>query len=86
MFLNIGEKQSIFFNDIIAVIDIEKLKGKINDEFIENMMKNNNCVSLGKVKRSAIITEKKGKSKVYLSSVSVSSLKKRLSGISNFVK
>ena len=63
MFLNIGEKQSIFFNDIIAVIDIEKLKGKINDEFIENMMKNNNCGSLGKVKRSAILTDKNGKSK-----------------------
>lgn len=86
MFLNIGKKQSVLYDDIIAVIDIEKSKSKINSEFIEYMMKNDSCIVLGKVIRSAIIVEKNGECIVYLSPVSIMSLKKRLLIMNTFRK
>ncbi len=86
MFLNIGSNFNIFYEDIIAVIDIENMKAGANKEFIENMRKNKNCVILRGRSRSLIVADKKGKTKIYLSSVSVKTIKKRLTFITAYLK
>lgn len=86
MFLNIGSNFNIFYEDIIAVIDIENMKAGANEEFIENMRKNKNCVILGRKSRSLIVADKKGETKVYLSPVSVKTIKKRLTFITAYLK
>ncbi len=85
VFLNIGSNFNIFYDDIIAVIDIENMTGDVNNDFIENMRKNKNCVNLSKIRRSLIVVEKKGKTKAYFSSVSVKTIKKRLDTIAKFM-
>ncbi len=86
MFLNIGSNFNIFYEDIIAVIDIEDMKAGANKEFIENMRKNKNCIILGGKNRSLIVADKKGKTKIYLSSVSVKTIKKRFTFIAAYLK
>jgi len=87
VFLSIGSNFSVFYKDIIAVIDIEKTTGgKINNAFIENMKKNKSCIILSDIRRSLIVVEKKGVIKAYLSSVSVKTIKKRLNLINKFIR
>lgn len=82
LFLNIGTDVDVYYKDIVAMVNIDKISGKINYEFIDSMMKKKFCVVLEKnVFRTAVILCKNGKSKIYISPLSVLALRKRLEAI-----
>jgi len=79
MFLNIGAEINVFYKDIAAVINLEKMSGKINNEFIENLTKKNACTVIDKKKsRSLVILSVNGDTKAFLSPLSASSINNRL--------
>jgi len=79
MFLNIGADVDIYCNDVVAVINLEKDDGKINSEFIDVMRRKKDCIILDKdVIRSIVVLSRNGKSRIYLSPVSVFAIKKRM--------
>ncbi len=82
MFLNIGADIDVFYDDVVAIINLEKNDGKINFEFINAMRRKKDCITLDEdVLRSVVILSKNGESKIYLSPISVFAIKKRMESI-----
>ncbi|KUO49618.1 MAG: hypothetical protein APF76_00075 [Desulfitibacter sp. BRH_c19] len=80
MHLHIGGQWVVSLNDIIAILNIEKLS-KANKEFYETAIYNKKLIEIISVKeaKTCIITP----SKVYLSSISSYTLTKRIERFRN---
>ncbi len=80
MFLHLGGDVNVFTEDIIAIFDFENTTtSKITQKFlnsgeIEKIIIN---VSLEDLPKSFVITEYRGKTKIYISPISTSTLLKR---------
>ena len=80
MFIHIGDNVSVLSEEIIAILDMEIvttmrdsrgfLKMCEEEAFIENIMPE-------EMPKTIVITEKSGRSKVYLSPISAATIKKR---------
>lgn len=83
LFLHIGSEIDVAYDDIVAVINVEK-DNRINSEFIERLSQSGDCVVLDNKIRSAIISYQNNRTKIFLSSVSTVSIKKRIAGFYKF--
>lgn len=80
MFIHIGDNVSVLSKEIIAILDMEVattmkdsrefLKMCEEEDFIENIMPE-------EMPKTIVITEQRGRSKVYLSPISAATIKKR---------
>lgn len=80
MFIHIGDNVSVLSKEIIAILDMEVattmkdsrefLKMCEEEDFIENIMPE-------EMPKTIVITEQRGKSRVYLSPISAATIKKR---------
>lgn len=80
VFIHIGNNISVFSEEIIAIFDMEIattmrdsrrfLKMCEEEDFIENVLPQ-------EMPKTIIVTEKNGRSKVYLSPISAATIKKR---------
>ena len=84
MFLHLGNDYIVFKKDIIAVLDFETTTvSKITREFLRVSEEEGFIINVSdEVPKSFIITETKGQSRIYISTIASSTLLKRLeSGI-----
>ncbi|MGE5572484.1 MAG: extracellular matrix regulator RemB [Bacteroidota bacterium] len=79
MFLHIGAQVSISLEDLVAIMDMDTLrKSALAPEFVSRVKASRTVVSVdGQEPRSAVITS----SGVYLSSISLPTLKRRLASV-----
>lgn len=79
MFLHIGAQVSISLKDLVAIMDMDTLrKSALAPEFMSRAKASSTLVSVdGQEPRSAVITS----SGVYLSSISLPTLKRRLASV-----
>lgn len=85
MFLHIGAEVEISFRDIISIIDLEKSKSKILDEFLKNAYENKNIIKISNEQiKSIVIVNKKSNNILYLSPISTLTLIKRFNTIKSF--
>lgn len=80
MFLHIGEDVEIMARDLVGIFDIQSIKNsKITSEFLKAAEEEDFIfrVSQDEIK-SFIVTQKDGKSIIYLSPISSATLQKRL--------
>ncbi len=89
MFLHLGGNTTVAIKDIIAIIDISSKNPKITQEFLKTVEEEGFIEKTSDDDpKSVIITEINKKSKVFLSSISSSTLYKRtgfINDISNLV-
>ncbi|MDP4118822.1 MAG: DUF370 domain-containing protein [Bacillota bacterium] len=80
MFLHIGNDYIVFNKDIIAVMDFETTTiSKITREFLKEAEEEGFIVNVSDdIPKSFIITESKGKSRIYISNIATSTLLKRM--------
>ena len=80
MFLHLGNDYIVFEKDIIAVFDFETTTvSKITREFLREAEDEEFIVNVSDdVPKSFIVTEIKGRSKVFISNIATSTLLKRL--------
>ncbi len=80
MFLHLGNDYIVFEKDIIAVFDFETTTvSKITREFLREAEDEEFIVNVSDdVPKSFIVTEIKGRSKVFISNIASSTLLKRL--------
>ena len=82
MYLHIGENVSVFSKDIVGIFDIDKTttKGETRN-FLSHSEKDGSSITISNgMPRSFIVMSKKGsdiKQEVYISPISVSTLKQR---------
>lgn len=79
MYLHIGNNIVIKNEDIIAILNIDKIKtNKYFNNFIEKIMEENRIVNISEEKgKSIIIVEENKKIKAYISNISSVTLAKR---------
>ncbi len=80
MFLHLGNDHIVFNKDVIAVMDFETTTvSKITREFLKVSEEEGFIINVSEdVPKSFIITETKGKSRIYISNIASSTLLKRL--------
>ena len=86
MFLHIGEGKLLKKNDIIAVLDMDTTSVGIKTrEFLRKSEKKKEIEYISyEIPRTYIITERKGKKKVYMTQLSSHTLYKRAERIEDF--
>ncbi|MBQ3053515.1 MAG: DUF370 domain-containing protein [Clostridia bacterium] len=82
MFLHLGNDYIVFNKDIIAVLDFETTTtSKITREFLKEAEEEGFIINVSEdIPKSFIITETKGRSKIYISNIASSTLLKRIEG------
>ena len=80
MYIHIGQDVSIRFNTIILIVDLEKTTiSKITKEFLKISEEEDFITNVSeKIPRTAIICEDNGRSRVYLTNISSSTITKRV--------
>jgi hypothetical protein len=80
MYLHIGNDYSVKIDDILGIFDLENTTvGKYTKEYLERAEKEKCCVyTTFEMPKSFITVLKNGKETVYISQLSVSTLRKRL--------
>lgn len=82
MYLHIGSDLMVYSGDIVAILDFEKTTtSKITRKFLAISQEEDFIVNVSEedLPKSFIVTEYKGKVKVYISPISSATLHKRLS-------
>ena len=82
MYLHIGSDLMVYSGDIVAILDFEKTTtSKITRKFLAISQEEDFIVNVSEedLPKSFIVTEYKGKVKVYISPISSTTLHKRLS-------
>jgi hypothetical protein len=85
LYLHIGEEEVVFFDDIVAIMDIEKTTTSNNTrEFLKKSEESGIVRTVGTdIPKSFIVALTEGKQKVFLSPISSNTLKKRVAKIAD---
>lgn len=80
MFLHLGEEKSVFINDIIAIMDIERTTTSNNTrEYLKKCEEKGIVDAIGTdIPKTFIVALTDGQQRVYLSPISSSTLNKRI--------
>lgn len=84
MYLHIGSDLMVYSGDIVAILDFEKTTtSKITRQFLAVSQEEDFIVNVSEedLPKSFIVTQFKGKTKVYISPISTATLLKRLSSM-----
>lgn len=81
-FLHLGNDYIVFIKDIIAILDFETTTiSKITREFLKEAQEEGFIINVSDdIPKSFIVTEIKGKSRVFISNIASSTLLKRMEG------
>lgn len=79
MYLHLGQEVVVHSEDIVGIFDLEKATiSKRTKEFIASTSKRGEVVTVSyEMPKSFIITEKDGRTTVYISQISTATLRKR---------
>lgn len=88
MYLHVGNNYSVPINCIVGIFDIENTTvEKCTKLLFDRAEKEKNCIyTTYEMPKSFIITTEKGRERIYISQLSASTLKKRLSGNGGYPK
>lgn len=81
IYLHTGNGCSVKISDILGIFDIENTTtdGKYTREYLERAEKEKRCIyTTPEMPKSFIVTMEDGEEKIYISQLSVSTLRKRL--------
>ena len=80
MFVHLGNEVIVNSKNIVGIFDIENTTtGKITSKLLENATKENRVITVSyEMPKSFVICIENGKEIVYISQISVSTLKKRI--------
>ena len=80
MFLHLGSDMVVKENEIIGIFDLDNTSSsKLSQDFLRNSTKNEEVINVSEedLPKSFVVTERKGKKRVYISPIASRTLKKR---------
>ena len=79
MFLHLGSDMVVKENEIIGIFDLDNTSSsKLTQDFLRNSTKNEEVINVSEedLPKSFVVTERKGKKRVYISPIASRTLKK----------